>query len=48
MMSVSLITGDVNSDHLVKVLSATWIHCRVAVPLFIVYDEVCLFQSLTS
>ena len=27
-MSVSLITGDVNADHLAKVLSASSLHCK--------------------
>lgn len=42
VVSVSLITEDVSSDHLVKVLPATSLCCRVPVPPFIVY-EVCLF-----
>ena len=42
-VSVSLIPGDVSSDHLVTVLPAVSLCCRVPVPPFTVSDEVCLF-----
>lgn len=35
-MSASLITGDVNLGHLVKVLSAGFLHCKVAVFPFVI------------
>lgn len=35
-MSARLIAGDVNLGHLVKVLSAGFLHCKVTVFLFVV------------
>ena len=43
MVSGSLIPGDDSSDHLVTDLPTTSLCCRVPVPPFTVYDEVCLF-----